>query len=270
MLHPLGVFPRDERLTHAIANPGSGYSAPTATGLMHPDARTILDQLALVERERARRAADTRLAASVGAVKRFQRDRFARTYADLLGTPRYAAAARFFLDELYGPQDFGPRDAQFARVVPALVRLFPPEIVATVETLAHLHALSEQLDSAMGELLPAAAALGGSEYVGAWQRVGRAPDRERQIALTVSIGRTLDRLTRKALLRHSLHLMRAPARAAGLGALQQFLESGFDTFRAMGGAQEFLDTIDARERGLAALLFREGAATDPEALGQLP
>ena len=46
------------------------------------------------------------------------------------------------LDELYGPQDFSDRDAQFARVVPALVRLFPQELVETVAVLARLHALS--------------------------------------------------------------------------------------------------------------------------------
>lgn len=237
---------------------------------MHADARTILDQLSRVQHERARRSADPGLAASVTAVKRFQRERFARTYADLLANPRYASASRFFLEELYGPQDFSQRDAQFARVVPALVRVFPPEVVATVETLAHLHALSEGLDSAMGEFLRNEPAVDASAYASAWQAVERAPDRDQQIVLTVAIGRTLDRLTRKAFLRHSLHLMRGPARAAGLGALQQFLESGFDTFRAMNGAQEFLGLIEQRERRLVALLFRPGAASDPAVLGELP
>lgn len=236
---------------------------------MHPDARAILDQLAVVDRERERRAAEPPLAAAVLRIKSFQRDRFAHTYADLLASPRYAAAARFFLEELYGPQDFSQRDAQFARVVPALVRLFPPEIVATVSTLARLHALSETLDSAMG-----AASLGVNidrqVYLRAWQATGRAHEREQQIALTVEVGRALDRLTRKALVRHSLHLMRGPARAAGLGALQQFLENGFDTFRAMGGADHFLDRVGQRERELAAALFAPDAAIAPAALGQLP
>jgi len=33
-------------------------------------------------------------------------------YADLLASPRYRAATRFFLDELYGPQEFGDRANQ--------------------------------------------------------------------------------------------------------------------------------------------------------------
>jgi hypothetical protein len=71
------------------------------------------------------------------------------------------------------------------------------------------------------------------------------------------------------MLRHSLRLMRGPARAAGLGALQSFLEAGFDTFRGMRGAEEFLSLIGQRERALAAALF----ASSPEEagrLGQLP
>lgn len=236
---------------------------------MTADARTILDQLAIVDLVRQRRASDAALADAVVRLKSYQRDRFARSYADLLSAPRFSAAARFFLDELYGPQDFSQRDAQFARVVPALVRLFPAEIVATVSTLAHLHALSETLDNEMARLL-GSKALDGPAYIAAWQAVGRADAREEQIALTLTVGHALDGLTRKAFLRHTLHLMRGPARAAGLGALQQFLENGFDTFRAMGGATLFLDQIAARERRLAAALFAPGAVSDPVTLGQLP
>jgi hypothetical protein len=56
--------------------------------------------------------------------------------------------------------------------------------------------------------------------------------------------------------------MRGPAAAAGLGALQGFLERGFDTFRDMSGAEVFLSTIASRERALAARLFAGGDAPD--------
>jgi hypothetical protein len=72
------------------------------------------------------------------------------------------------------------------------------------------------------------------------------------------VGSALDRYTRNPLLRHSLRLMRGPASAAGLGALQHFLETGFDTFREMRGAAYFLDTVAQRERRLAAQLFAGG------------
>ena len=49
--------------------------------------------------------------------------------------------------------------------------------------------------------------------------------------------------------------MRKPARAAGLGELQRFLEAGFDTFKAMRGATEFLSLINERETLLVSTLF---------------
>jgi hypothetical protein len=235
----------------------------------------ILDHLTTVDVERRHRSALPGLHEKVVALKAYQQRRFSHTYADILDTARYGPAARFFLDELYGPSDFTRRDAQFARVVPALVRLFPTEVVVAVATLAELHALSESLDSAM-----AAELAGGSvtalAYIEAWQRTGRPADRQGQISLTLRVAGELDRLTRKPLIRKSLRLMRAPARAAGLAELQRFLEAGFETFRAMGGGEEFMAIVGTRERALASCLFNasmEDANANPamvQALAGLP
>lgn len=228
----------------------------------------ILNDLAAVNTERRLRADDAAWAARVEAIKRYQQRRFELTYADLLIHPRYAGASNFFLNELYGPSDFTQRDAQFARIVPALVRLFPAEVVGTVQALSALHALSEQLDSRMGRLL-SEGPVDAARYAKAWQQCGDAPGRERQIELLERVGQALDALTRNALLRHSLRAMRRPARAAGLAALHMFLESGFETFRGMRGAGEFLALIGSRERALAATLFSTAPA-EVARLGQLP
>jgi hypothetical protein len=239
---------------------------------MTPSGVAILDCLTRVEAQRHVRAADASLAMRVRELKRYQQARFERTYADLLIDARHAGAARFFLDELYGPEDFSQRDAQFARIVPALVRLFPQEIVETVGALAALHALSEELDTAMAHHLshPTVSAL---DYARAWQQTGDTARRRRQIELMLGVGRSLDQYTRKPLLRHSLRMMRGPARAAGLGTLQQFLESGFDTFRSMKGADVFLQTIVTRETALLTLIFEADLADEAARsalLGQLP
>lgn len=223
----------------------------------NPPGDAILLSLQQVQAERAHRESDPVLAAQVAAIKRLQHARFEHSYADLMADPRYAGATRFFLEDLYGPGDFAHRDAQFVRIVPALVRLFPRDIVATVADLAALHALSEQLDSAMARALDDRP-VSRTAYSKAWRAVGQPAAREQQIALMLRVGQALDRHTRNPLLRHSLRLMRSPAQAAGLGALQKFLETGFDTFRAMRGADSFLDTIACRERGLAELLFSGG------------
>ncbi len=228
-------------------------------------AESLLKELRAVDAERARRAADPGLDARVQAVKSYQQRRFARTYADLLANPRYEAATRFFLHELYGPDDYRQRDAQFARVIPTLTRLFPDEVVDTVARLARLHALSERLDTRMAEHLMSPDVT-APEYAIAWRACSDPATRQQQIELTMAVGESLDKLTRKPLLRQSLRLMRGPAQMAGLGALQHFLESGFDTFRAMRGAGEFLSTVRQREDTLARGLFQ----ADTSVLGQLP
>lgn len=257
-------------------------------------ARVILDRLrAVAELGQRRRAGpgshpDAAAAAPwVEPLKAYQAGRFQRTYADLLdgrvAGGRYAPGARFFLDELYGPQDFSARDAQFARVVPTLVRLFPAALVNTVAELVELHALSEQLDDAMAQQLaqaaapPAAAApmptLSATAYIRAWQAVGHAEARERQIMLTLHMMVALEQHTRHRLLRVGLRAMRAAAQAAGLGALQNFLESGFETFGAMGDTRPFQTLVAERERALAAALFKApvtGGATDAAVIAADP
>ena len=218
----------------------------------------ILRCLQRVAEQRILREANPVLASRTLALKSFQQERFRRSYSDLLAHPRYKGAAQFFLEELYGPADFSKRDAQFRRIVKPLVHLFPQEIVATVLHLAELHALSEELDSEMAQRLSemgVIAAINSGQYLAAWQQVAGRAEREMQIALTLKVGRALDIYTRKPILRHALRLMRAPASAAGLHELQAFLECGFETFRSMGGAEVFLDTVAMREEVLAGDLF---------------
>lgn len=239
---------------------------------MNPAGEQILASLQAVAAQRALRKQDAELGRHVQAMKAYQHARFMQSYADLLAHPRYGGAAQFFLEDLYGPGDFTSRDDQFARIVPGLVRMFPRDIVATVQSLGQLHALSEELDTAMAQAwrdMLAADGLGdgsgllvdGARYGRCWRSVAGPAERERQIALMLSVGEALEGYTRNPLLRTSLRLMRGPAQAAGLGALQAFLERGFDTFRAMRGAREFLTVIASRERALAAALF--GGADAP-------
>jgi hypothetical protein len=241
---------------------------------MNPAGEQILASLQAVAAQRALRKQDPELRRYVQAMKAYQHGRFMATYADLLAHPRYGGAALFFLEDLYGPGDFTSRDDQFARIVPGLVRMFPRDIIGTVQSLGQLHALSEELDTAMGtawrRMVLAEGLIDGNggdlvvdgaRYAQCWRSVAGPQDRERQISLMLAVGEALEGYTRNPLLRTSLRLMRGPAQAAGLGALQAFLERGFDTFRAMGGAREFLAVIASRERALAAALF--GGADAP-------
>lgn len=238
--------------------------------------RTAVDQIAVLrERERAQPP----LRAAAQTIKSLQGRRFSGTYADALAGGPYAAAVRFFLDELYSEKDFSERDAQFARIAGAIERLFPAQVAETAVSLAHLHALTEDLDLAMASAwlvlppgLPPAAS-----YVRAWRAVGRRSEREAQLQAVLALGDEMARLTRMPGLRTMLRMMRGPASASGLGALQRFLETGFDTFSAIargGQAPEFLRMVSDRESALIATLFDAPVVTCEtelaRTLGQAP
>lgn len=221
---------------------------------MREDQSTIGAGLECVRALREERSANPELAARVTEIKRYQHRRFETDYAQLLNSERYGAAARFFLDDLYGPVDFSARDAQFSRIVPALRRLLPDEVMRTVERLIELHALSESLDQAMAHCVKPGP-VDSAAYATAWRQVGRQAERMRQVELVLDVGRALDRHTRRPLLGTTLRLMHGPAHAAGLGALQAFLQDGFTAFKAMKGADEFLSQIAENERHQIAALF---------------
>jgi hypothetical protein len=223
-------------------------------------ARTIRSAVARVSALRAAASAEPGLREAVLAVKALQARRFSGTYADMLAGGPSAAPARFFLDELYSDKDYAERDAQFARIAGAIEKFFPASVVETAVGLSGLHALTEELDDAMGRAWLHADKKHGEahRYVEAWRAVGQRGDRASQLENVLAIGEDMVRLTRTPGLRMMLRMMRGPAAAAGLGSLQRFLEAGFDTFAALArgdGAHRFLRTIGERESALIAMLF---------------
>jgi hypothetical protein len=216
--------------------------------------QAIQDYLRNVEQERERRRLDPLLADHVLEVKRFQHERFSATYRDLLEAPASTKAAQFFLEELYGPMDFSRRDAEFSRVAPKVAALFPGDIGRIVLSLARLHALSERLDSEMG-LAVSRVPMTEAGYRQAWRTVGQSAARSEQIELVRQVGLALAKPVRNPLIRTTLRMMRGPANAAGFGNLQSVLESGFEAFRELPDANEFVLTIAARESAIAACLF---------------
>ncbi len=222
---------------------------------------SIRDHLSQVEDLRLRATGDPAIYAALRTVKAFQAARFRGTYSDLLLDERFHDATHFFLSELYGERDFSQRDQQFFRIAGALEKFFPDKVLQTASDLAALHALSERLDfdMAMAWVVQASIQDDSFRYAAAWIQVSSLPERLLQLEAVIGIGKELDRLTQLPALRFALKMMRGPAKAAGLAALQNFLEAGFDTFAAMARngnlAIQFLNTIQTRENAWITSLF---------------
>jgi len=187
-----------------------------------------------------------------------QAARLQRTYADYASQPRYAAATAFFIDDLYGAKDFSSRDQALLRILPVMTRMLPGSAVETAALAIELEALSEDLDQKLAKALSAGPVTEES-YAEAYRASATRAERERQVELIDAAGRRLDELVRKPLVGQMLKMMRRPAKLAGLADLQDFLERGYEAFRAVDGAAEFLEVVRRRETKVLNALFSRAA-----------
>jgi len=185
-------------------------------------------------------------------LREWQAARLARTHADLLAHPQYGAAARFFLTDLYGPQDHSVEPETVLRVLPLMKKGLPASGIETVADAIELDALSESLDADMAGLL---AGDDAHAYGEAYRGAGRRDDRARQIELIRHLGHKLEDLVKAPMIGLALKAMRKPAEIAGFGPLQAFLERGYAAFRQMGDARDFVEIVAEREEAISVALY---------------
>ncbi len=223
--------------------------------------RMSLDELLVRNRSlRAQFADEPGLQEELQALQRWQAGRLERTYAHLHERERYRPGVEFFLEELYTDKDYLPRDTQLERASPILRRMLPAQAQESMRMAVQLEVLSQELDGEMTRALGAGTTIDGESYAEAYRRVGRREDRERQIGFILEAGRDLEHLVKLPMIYTLIRMAHGPAHLAGFGALHDFLEDGFRAFRAMHGAEEFLQIIEDQETRIMERIF----AGDPQ------
>jgi hypothetical protein len=182
----------------------------------------------------------------------WQRQRFRKTYADFLASSSDQAACRFFLDKLYGGLGFRERDEDVNRVAPVMCRMLPDRALQALAAALQLQLLSLELDQCLAFQWRRRklATINEDSYRSVYRACGRLPDRVRQISLIRDLGHELAALTRMPMLLGLIKALRSPARLAGFGQLQEFLEQGLAAFRQLSDPGNFADTIYQREMAL--------------------
>lgn len=219
----------------------------------HEVIAALRSNLASAAAERLIASRNPAVGAARAALKRFQSDRMARTHADLLTAADTCDAARFFLDDLYGPQDLTRRDADLERITSAMERLLPLSALLTIAEAVALDALSESLDAQLAARL--GPTFSEANYIDAYGAVGSFAIRERQIEQVEGVGNSLCELIDVPLIGGTLKMMRTPARLAKLSELQCFLERGFNAFKSMKDPRRFVRTVVSRERRIMENLY---------------
>ena len=190
-------------------------------------------------------------------LQQWQRARIARSFEDLAQRPGYRPAVQFFLNELYGGLDFRQRDQDMGRVMPVMIRFLPDRTLGTMSEAFELQAISLEFDMAMAGVMSQLRRdkLDMQTYCEVYRAANDQSGRQRQILLIREIGYDLEKLVRWPLVNYLVRLLRGPAHAAGFGKLQEFLESGLASFRALEDPAYFIEAIYEREWGAMKKMF---------------
>ncbi|MDO6712358.1 hypothetical protein Q4567_16605 [Aliiglaciecola sp. 2_MG-2023] len=189
-------------------------------------------------------------------LQHWQTKRLLATHHDLWESKRFRPAMSFFIDELYGPQDFSQRDQELARVVPKMAKIIPKQALESLEAALRLNSLSLELDIALTEQL-STTPVSRESYAQAYLKCDNEAMREEQIVLLERLGVDLADVVKIKGISTLLMLSRKPAKMAGVENLHTFLESGFKSFKKLGNVDEFIQPIITRERALKNALFAQ-------------
>ncbi len=170
-------------------------------------------------------------------------------FSDLHARQGYAQAIDFVVTDLAGIS-ISDRDNDLERAAPAITNLLPLRALETIATAAEMNAqilevnirICRQLQ--IGNDLPDP--ITETEYCIACREASSFDECMEMVHLIARLGRTLKKLVKVPMIGITLRAMRMPANAAGFGALQEFLENGYQTFWQIPDIEHFLGEIEQR------------------------
>ncbi len=190
----------------------------------------------------------------------WQLDYMLRFYDDLRASKDYAAAVDFVVPDLTG-MGVSQRDHDIGRIVPIMSRLLPEKALRTIASALQLNArvldINLSICRALYKERSFDADVTESDYRSACRQVSNLDECLELVHLIDEVGHSLDHVIRIPMIGVTLKAMRTPARLAGFGALQVFLEKGYTTFDALEDVDRFLEDITRRMTETFTRIFIE-------------
>jgi len=170
-------------------------------------------------------------------------------FSDLYEESGYAAAIDFTMSDLAGI-GISSRDRDLERAAPAITTLLPLRALVTIASAAEMNARVLKVNIAICRCLlvdnELPAEITEYDYCVACREASSLEECVELVRLVTGLGETLKSLVTVPMIGFTLRAMRGPAHAAGFGALQDFLEKGYFTFRQIPDIDHFLREIKNR------------------------
>jgi hypothetical protein len=179
-------------------------------------------------------------------------------FSDLHAREGYAEAIDFTMSDLAGVGISG-RDRDLERAAPAITKLLPLGALQTIASAAETNAHILEVNIGICRSLLVQNSLPDEitvyEYCIACRDASSMEECLRLAGRVIELGRTLKSLIKIPLIGITLRAMRLPARTAGFGDLQEFLEDGYRIFREIPDIDHFLSEIDRRTRMIFETIY---------------
>jgi hypothetical protein len=179
-------------------------------------------------------------------------------FSDLHSQEGYAEAINFTMSDLAGV-GISSRDRDLERAAPVITRMLPLRALATIAAAAEMNTTVLRINTAICRCLlvdnQLPEEISEIDYCLACRRASSLEECAELVYLSTRLGTTLKSLVKIPALGATLRAMRGPAHAAGFGALQDFLEKGFSTFRQIPDIDFFLDEVEERMIRMFELIY---------------
>jgi hypothetical protein len=179
-------------------------------------------------------------------VQTWQCKRLLVSHQQMYQQNRFKPAVEFFINELYGPNDFSQRDQDIARIVPKMSKFLPEKALQSLASALHLNTLSFELDFALAKKLESTE-INRDSYAKAYVSCDNLASRQQQIDYIRTLGNDLAEVVKMKGISSLLFISRKPAKMAGVLALHEFLEKGFKAFKNIGNVEDFIVPVVNKE-----------------------
>jgi hypothetical protein len=192
-------------------------------------------------------AEEAELMTTIKAVQSWQCKRLLVSHQHMYQQKRFKPAVEFFINELFGPNDFSQRDKDIARIIPKMSTFLPQKALQSLACALHLNTLSFELDFELAKRL-VDTTINRDTYAKAYISCNNFASRQQQIDYIRNLGNDLADVVKIKGISSLLFISRKPAKMAGVLALHEFLEKGFKSFKNMGNVEDFITPLVNKER----------------------
>ncbi|MEP1447414.1 MAG: hypothetical protein ABJK37_15020 [Paraglaciecola sp.] len=191
---------------------------------------------------------------NIRAVQAWQCKRLLTSHQHMYQQKRFKPAVEFFINELYGPNDFSQRDQDIARIIPKMSRFLPESALQSLASALHLNTLSFELDFDLAKEL-VGTEVNRDTYATAYVNCNNHATRQQQIDYIRTLGTDLADVVKMKGISSLLFISRKPAKVAGVLALHEFLEKGFKSFKNIGNVNDFITPVINKEHQIMQQLI---------------